>query len=293
MKTLTIHTSLVGINVQFECGKNWLEDKICGFFDKLNGYHSLQEFTHLSCTMGGVPCSTMNRIYYGSFVIFICFTLAILVQLGGASFLYFYWYTAPQAKIRKWAVSFMTAGPCLVVAGLGTWTVLTPDLGELPRGWVQLMSSFTGNSVLGYHTLNGLQYGWSFVLAGFVVMMMLIQVMIFPCCFRAHWREEQTDAEEEDAEQYLEYELIHSEEAPLYGSVQPDPASHAAMHGSIQSPQASLYGAHEAQQLQKELFPQQQWYQQQQQQALQQQQKQNEFEQQVQQVDSPALGQQI
>jgi hypothetical protein len=225
MKALWIKTSLYHVHVEFECGKNWLEDKVCKFFERLNGVHSLQEFAHLSCVMGEHACTTMRHIYYGSFIIFLTFSTAVLFQLAGVLFLHFYWYTIPLAKIRKYALVFMTAGPCIMVIGLGFWAFATPDLAEIPRGWVELMSSYTGNSILSYKTLNDLQFGWSFCLAVFLVLCMTVQVFMFSCAFRAHWRETQTELEEEQARDQREADLfmheegIHEDELNLNGTL--------------------------------------------------------------------------
>jgi len=165
MKTLTLSTGLLRIDIEFECGKNWVEDKVCGFFEMLNGRHSLMEFTNLSCMLGETPCRTMKSVYYGSFIVFLTFSVAIALQLAGVLFMHFYWYRSPLHKVRQWAVAFMTAGPCLAVAGIGGWAFLTPDLGDLPRGWAALMSSYTGNAIISYHALSDLEYGWTFFLA--------------------------------------------------------------------------------------------------------------------------------
>jgi len=235
MKTLSLQTSLLHINVEFECGKNWLEDKVCNFFQGLNGHHSLMEFTHLSCVMGEVPCQTMKNLYYGNFIIFLTVSTAIILQLGGAFFIYFYWYKAPLPRVREWAINMMTAGPLLAVAGIGSWAFATPDLGDLPRGWAALMSSYTGNSIISYHALNNLEFGWTFILAIIAVLFMFAQVVVFPCCFRAHWREQITEQELEEEEyrieESLESVLLPGEgSAAGYGSAWPA-AGGGAHHG--------------------------------------------------------------
>merc|ERR1719442_163642 len=101
----------------------------------------------------------------------------------------------------------MTLGPLLVVAGVGAWTFITPDLGDLPRGWAVLMSSYTGNSIISYHALSNLEFGWTFFLALIAVLFMFAQVVVFPCCFRAHWREQITEQELEEEEYLIEESL--------------------------------------------------------------------------------------
>ncbi|CAK0795112.1 unnamed protein product [Prorocentrum cordatum] len=225
MKTLSLQTSLLSINVEFECGKNWVEDKVCKFFQGLNGHHSLMEFSHLSCVMGETPCQTMKTLYYGNFIIFLTVSTAIILQLGGAGFIWFYWYKAPLAKVREWALNMMTVGPLLAVTGIGSWAFCTPDLGDLPRGWAALMSSYTGNSLLSYHPLNNLEFGWTFFLAIITVLFMFAQVAVFPCCFRAHWREQITEQELEEEElrieESLDASLLPGEAAAENGSAWP------------------------------------------------------------------------
>jgi hypothetical protein len=236
MKTLSLQTSLLYINVEFECGKNWVEDKVCGFFKGLNGHHSLMEFTHLSCVMGETPCQTMKSVYYGNFIIFLTVSTAIILQLGGAFFIYFYWYKSPQPRVREWALNMMTGGPLLAVAGIGSWTFATPDLGDLPRGWAMLMSSYTGNSIISYHALSNLEFGWTFFLALITVLFMFAQVVVFPCCFRAHWREQITEQELEEEEMRIEESLetfaLTGEGAAEYGSVWPGAGGGAQYSGS-------------------------------------------------------------
>jgi hypothetical protein len=213
IKTMQIRTSLFYIDVNVQCGKNWLEDKFCnGVVKKLNGVHSLQEATHIACAVnqalpGGTPCEIVSRLYGCSFIIFGTFLLAIIMNLCGVMFLSHYWYSKPLPAVRSWALCFFCGATIFVTSGLLFWVFISPDLEELPRAWTAQTAALIGNNLFAIKPAPGPKWGWSFIAACVVALLYVVQLALWGAWFVPHEKEEEAMDQETLARDHLEERL--------------------------------------------------------------------------------------
>merc|ERR1740138_528357 len=121
-----LSTSLFHIDIDVQCGKNWMEDKLCVVAKDLNGHHTLQQASQLSCAVSTQACQVMTLYYYCSFIIFFCFGFAIIFHFLAALFLYNYWYQSKLPKMKKAALWFFCLAPLLSGIGFVGWSAVTP-----------------------------------------------------------------------------------------------------------------------------------------------------------------------
>jgi len=200
VKAMGVQTSLFQLNMEIRCGKNPVEDRICKVVKKMEGSHSLHEAQALACSIGTLACGVMDRIYWCSFLIFITYTVAICALLMGALLLNFYWFKSPLAKIRKAALVSFIFAPTVAVTGFVVWTLIIPEMVEVPRSWSQAIVGALGpaaQGLLDFHTSNSFNYGWCWVLSIVGHVFMIIQLLVYACWITPHQGETAAEMQEE------------------------------------------------------------------------------------------------
>lgn len=198
VKMFSISTSLFTIDVDIMCGKNWLEDQLCSVIQKMHGRHSIHDAQQLSCAMTDHACSVMDRMYYASFIIFFFHTVAIICNLCAALFLYYYWNGEATEKVRQYALRFFFFAPFSMLAGTAGWSMVCPDLGQLPMAWTHATSMITGgHNLFGYTEVPTFPFGWCWTLSWIIFVLMSLQLMAWACCFREHQTEDEQNMKEE------------------------------------------------------------------------------------------------
>jgi len=206
VKAMMVQTSLFQLHMEIRCGKNPLEDRICEVVRKMEGSHSLHEAQAIACSISTQACSVMDRIYWSSFIIFITYTIAICSLLMGALLLNFYWFRSPLAKIRKAALGSFIFAPTVAVTGFVLWTLITPEMVEVPRSWCQALVGALGAGVEGlidFHTSNSFSFGWCWVLSVFGHVFMVLQLLVYACWITPHQGETASEMQEEHRKMQL------------------------------------------------------------------------------------------
>lgn len=213
VKTMFIRTSLFMIDIDVKCGKNIVEDFLCKAASKMNGLHTLHDAQATACSISTHACSIMDKIYWGSFVIFVTYSTAIVSLLGGAAFLYFYWYHAPLVKVKKLALISFCLALFFAVAGFTAWTAFVPDLMEVPRSWTNGVQGISGGNLMSYRATQDFNYGWCWCFSICSMLSMLVQLATWPCCFTPHRGEDAAEIAEEDRKMMMAGDLTAYEEA--------------------------------------------------------------------------------
>lgn len=110
------------------------------------GEESLRYYRDLFCNVAVIPvmnmsCAPWEHLLIGSWVMLLSTIMTILLLLTGAAFMYYYVHHNTRAKVRKWAMGFLTAGPIVNMMGLAGYTGLTFQFGH----WLaELMLSSAG-----------------------------------------------------------------------------------------------------------------------------------------------------
>jgi len=225
VKAMMVQTSLFQLHMDIRCGKNPLEDKICKVAQKMSGSHSLHEAQAIACSIGTPACSVMDRIYWSSFLIFVTYTLAICSLLMGALLLNFYWFRSPLAKIRKAALGSFIFALTLAVTGFVLWTLIVPEMVEVPRSWSQALVGALGAGVEGlldFHTSNSFSFGWCWVLSILGLLFMVLQLLVYACWITPHQGETAAEMQEEQRKMQQKVAIegsmeMHAEAQPLLG----------------------------------------------------------------------------
>lgn len=208
VKSMQVSTSLFQLHMDIRCGKNPLEDKICKVAQKMSGSHSLHEAQAIACSISGMACSVMDRIYWSSFIIFVTYTVAIVSLLMGALLLNFYWFRSPLAKIRKAAVGAFVLAPTMAVTGFVVWTLIVPEMVEVPRSWsAALMGALGGVDAMGllnFHCSNSFNFGWCWVFSIVGHVFMILQLLCYACWVTPHQGECAAQMDEERRKVALE-----------------------------------------------------------------------------------------
>lgn len=215
VKTMIIRTSLFMIDIDVKCGKNIVEDFLCKSASKMNGLHTLHDAQATACSISTYACSIMDKIYWGSFVIFVTYSTAIVSLLGGAGFLYFYWYHTHLVKVKKLALISFCLAPFFAAAGFTAWTAFVPDLMEVPRSWTNGAQGIIGGELMSYHATQDqdFQYGWCWCFSICSVLSMVVQLSTWPCCFMPHRGEDAAESAEEDRKMIMAGDMTAYEEA--------------------------------------------------------------------------------
>lgn len=222
LKMMDINTSLFFVDVDVQCGKNWLEDKLCNSFGKkIHGSHSLPEAGHLACSVyANNACGMVTVTYYCSFIIFIAFAFSILFSFLGALFLHFYWHHNQLPKMRNVSLYMLVMAPFWSAAGLVTWSIVVPDIGELPRGWLSGMAGIPGAELFSFKEVPSFPYGWSWCMAILVVFSQICVFMCWPIYFSRGQGEDDAVIAELDEQERLDFELSYGPE-PTFAVQQP------------------------------------------------------------------------
>lgn len=168
---LTIRTGLFTIDVVVDCSvMDWgilnleyfrkdekvkkmlhdmnFEEQICKVFRTFNGTRSLHAARDLACVLNTNACQIMSTVFYSSIFLMFSFACSALTSLVSALFLYYYWYTEHLKKIRDWSIGLFAVAPCFGISGFGLYTLLSPDIGDIPRSWSAFVETFNGGTDL-------------------------------------------------------------------------------------------------------------------------------------------------
>merc|ERR1719329_568211 len=232
IKYLSVKTSLLSQTVEFDCGKNILEDQVCRIVSLLDGQHSLLAAKGLSCALSSQACDVMSQLYATSFIPFFGFLTAAIFQVLGAAFLYFYWRVKPTAEIRQWALSWFIAAAATGTSSFLLFTVLTPNLSDLPRGWMAVSADMgIMSDVFGIKPVDEMPYGWCYFGALFSIVFSLATVLAWMVFFNQHSEEYLVELVKENhkieaAEQKanIQYASELGERSALHQSLAQNPA---------------------------------------------------------------------
>lgn len=174
-----IHTSLFSIHVNTEChvmqwpfgidseqmAKLSPEHQVCKIFQHMNGTHSLHSAKDLACALTNQACWLMESVWYSSFFLIFSFAVNALCSLLAGLFLYFYWYQEHLKVIRNLAMIMFMITPIIGTVAFASYNILMPDIGELPRSWTSMVSTFNAGTGLGeIRAIGGdslwIRYGW-------------------------------------------------------------------------------------------------------------------------------------
>jgi len=143
-KIFTVNTGITRFNISVRCGKNKLEDVICHLLNKTSGSHSLREVMDYACLtqtsvartfafpVGYMLCYMMSMEFYASFIPMVAYPLTAIIYLLAVFLLFYYWEVSNLKAHRTWAMTLFTVAPVVGTAGFIAWTVVAPDLTELP-----------------------------------------------------------------------------------------------------------------------------------------------------------------
>lgn len=190
IKYLSISTSLLHQTVNFDCGKNLIEDQVCRIVSLLEGRHSLLAAKGLSCSLSTQACDVMSELYMTSFIPFFGFLTAAVFQILGVVFLYSYWRFEPVAKVRQWALSWFMAAAATGTTSFLLFTVLSPNLSDLPRGWMSVTADIGFmQDVFGIKPVDEMPYGWCYFGALFSIAFSMATVLAWMVFFNQHSEE--------------------------------------------------------------------------------------------------------
>jgi len=214
VKAMQVQTSLFQLHMEIRCGKNPIEDKLCKVAEKMGGSHSLHEAQATACSISNLACSVMDRIYWCSFLIFVTYTIAICSLLMGALLLNFYWFRSPLAKIRKAALASFIFAPTVAVTGFVVWTLIVPEMVEVPRSWSQALVGALGPAVQGlldFHSAQSFNFGWCWVLSVLGHVLMVVQLLVYACWITPHQGESAAEMQEDHRKMQREAAAIGME----------------------------------------------------------------------------------
>lgn len=237
LKMMSIKTSLFSIDVDIQCGKNFVEDVLCQAGQRMHGRHSLHQGQSMSCALSSKACDVMGRIHTARLLIFLSYSCTIIMLGVGAVFLYQYWFIECEPRLRKIAVGLHASAPFVGMFGLALWSMYVPDLSELPHGWTGSGSVLRGLSLFGYHAIQMFPYGWCWMWSFVVFFEMCIGLCIWPWFFRKHNKEDRFVRNREDEQYALEHAMITGDYSTVGGLAQNPMAAQAARDYSMQQAQ--------------------------------------------------------
>lgn len=216
--SLIIKAGVINIDVEFECKKNMLEDKVFGFICNLGkasaGQHTLQHGRTMFCsTAGGMSCNILEKLHHGTFIIFFSYSFAICFSMLGAAFTYYYWFSSPLPKVRQYAVLCMFASPFFAASGLTFWSLYIPDLKGITNHWFNNLAE--SNNVLAFFSIKEVdqfKFGWCWIFSCVVIFFQFLTIFVHLFFFQRHSGEDAAEAEEARQDEMLENKLLEFEE---------------------------------------------------------------------------------
>eukprot|EP00438_Fugacium_kawagutii_P027069 Skav214860 [mRNA] locus=scaffold16:504019:531885:+ [translate_table: standard] len=148
---ISMQTSLFNLHIDVECDKSLVvEAGLCKRMMKpFAGDHDMQRTQGNSCALVPSACEVLTRCYTASIPLFGCIALCVLTSYAAAFCLFAYSKSSADPALRLWAGSFTLVTPILATAGIVSWALLMPDLGEIPRSWTQLADGLGFGGSLG------------------------------------------------------------------------------------------------------------------------------------------------
>jgi len=203
--SVVVSTSLWSITVDAECRSNPIEAGICRqTFAKIQGSRPLYEMQGHACTLVPSACDVLRRVFETSIILVFFMVLAAICQLTSAYFLYSYSYTTAHPKLREYSTLLCFIGPLLLMAGLTIWTLLIPDLGELPSSVTNLAAMANLAGLFGYQKVHDIQYGRSWFAALALNACLIIQGFFWRTFFFESDNEDEIIWEEIRQKRYIE-----------------------------------------------------------------------------------------
>lgn len=214
VRSLMIRSDVFMLSVELDCNKNnFVEGYLCKRLTFMSGRMTLHSALMNSCAISKQACSVMELLFAGSIVLFGCLTLGFCLLVVGTFCLLSYWYSEPNSQVRGVAKACYFLAPLTVTGGVGLWTMLAPDLDEIPRAFMfgNSMNGIAG-SAFSMKEAHEFQYGWTFALALLVCISLWIQAVLWSFWFVEHPGEEEAMKDEDDRIIALQSEYLTAQE---------------------------------------------------------------------------------
>eukprot|EP00441_Pelagodinium_beii_P044107 CAMPEP_0197651992 /NCGR_PEP_ID=MMETSP1338-20131121/34178_1 /TAXON_ID=43686 ORGANISM="Pelagodinium beii, Strain RCC1491" /NCGR_SAMPLE_ID=MMETSP1338 /ASSEMBLY_ACC=CAM_ASM_000754 /LENGTH=345 /DNA_ID=CAMNT_0043226771 /DNA_START=53 /DNA_END=1090 /DNA_ORIENTATION=- len=203
--TITVSASLLEITVDVDCTSNWLESAACKkTFINIKGTTNLFKSQGQACALIPSTCQVLSRLYASNLALIAFFSGAILSLLFAAFFLYSYAFTSAHPKLRQSANVLVWLGPILAAGGMLLWTLLTPDLAEIPSSLTNLGSMLGLGALAEFRGVHSWQYGRSWFGALTVCILLMIQGVFWQTFFERSNNEDDIIWEEVRQKAYIE-----------------------------------------------------------------------------------------
>jgi len=145
-----MYTGLFSINFEAHCHQmKWgfgLDDvdamknldpqyAACRVLSTMNGKHNMGAFKDLACSIPGNSCEIMSTIWLSSFLMLFACCVSAIMSLIAALFIYYYWFVEHLKVIRNFALGLFCLAPCMATMAFIMYSLVSPDIGDLPRAW--------------------------------------------------------------------------------------------------------------------------------------------------------------
>lgn len=202
------------------------EHQVCKILDKMTGTHSLHAARDMACAITHISpssqsCSLMETVLYGSYFLIFGYAISALLSFIATMFLYYYWYEEHLAQIRNWAMALYVMSPVTGMMSFLIYTLIMPDLGELPRAWTSMVQSFNAGTGLGeIHAIGDdvfwVKYGWTWFFSYITFAFAMAAPVVWGVFFKKHEDEKVHERAAEKEIQAIEDAVVELEEKQDY-----------------------------------------------------------------------------
>lgn len=201
------------------------EHQVCKILQSMHGTHSLRTVKGMACAITATfpsseACSIMGTMEHCSYFLIFGLGISALLSFFSSVVLYYYWYEEHMKQIRNMAMGLYCASPVTGILAFTIYTIIIPDVGDLPRSWTSMVQMFNGGTGIGEIKSIGdgiwNKHGWTWFFCFVTFAFAIAPPVVWGVFFKKHpdERAHERSAEKEIAQ--IELAVVELEEKRDY-----------------------------------------------------------------------------